>query len=673
MSEQPTPNFSTIPERLRAANRWLVWTLDGNGKKAPRSITNPAKNTRPNRPENWTDFEKAADVAKKNGIGIGFALGHVQDGPTYSGIDLDKCRDPNSGRIEEWALRIIRVFDSYTEVSPSGTGVKIFITGSLPPGSKQGKVFKMEMYDQDRYFTVTGEHLEGTPEEVMDRGELFRSVHAEVWSSDLFKLVRVFGFYLSGELKDDWIYIRCPWEDHHSGKNQPQDAGLHVTSGKVDGFKCLHSGCSEKHLGEVRAMFGISGANVHDFIVDHNGNIVKDNQENIRRALTLLEVKLQHNVFENKTYLSGSAGQVRVLDDQALKRTYLVIDDQFRFRPSFEFFTMVVEDMARQNSFHPVVDYLNQLTWDGTPRIDAFLHRYGSAEDSELFRVISGKIFIAAVRRIRQPGVKFDEMLVLESPQGFQKSTAILALCPDESWFSDDLPLNVDAKQIIERTAGKWIIEAGEMAGMRKSEIDQLKSSLSRTVDGPVRLAYGRIPEERPRSFIVIGTTNNAAYLKDMTGNRRFWPVRVGVFDIAGIRRDRDQLWAEAAHREAMGESIRLDPKYYEEMGTHQESRRITDPWEDVLLDSDIDWTVGRVPVADIWTALGVHNFHDSRQADRIYLIMQKMGYPVKRRAKFKGRTVHCWIRADEAKLMGWTLEAETGPPDFAKPEDACE
>src|SRR5204863_1525828 len=127
---------------------------------------------RPDRPcdatnsRHWTTHTRATDVATKHSSGIGFALGAVQDGSTFAGVDLDKCRDATTGAIEPWAQRIVDYLASYTEVSPSGTGVKIFVTGSLPESAKQGKVYKVEIYDRDRFFTVTGCHLAGTPSTV---------------------------------------------------------------------------------------------------------------------------------------------------------------------------------------------------------------------------------------------------------------------------------------------------------------------------------------------------------------------------------------------------------------------------------------------------------------------------------------------------------------------------
>src|SRR5262249_47016077 len=208
--------------------------------------------------------------------------------------------------------------------------------------------------------------------------------------------------------------------------------------------------------------------------------------------------------------------------------------------------------------FHPVRDYLDGLQWDGVPRIDRWLITYAGAEDSKYTRAVSALFLIAGVRRVRQPCCKFDEMMILEQPtQGTEKSSALAVLAVREEWFTDDLPLNVEGKRVIEALRGKWIVEAAELSGMKKADIAHLNALLSRRRD-TARMAYGRLPLEMPRQCIIAGTTNKSEYLRDTTGNRRYWPVLIVQFDLAALRRDLDQLWAEAAVREAKGESIRL-------------------------------------------------------------------------------------------------------------------
>lgn len=208
-------------------------------------------------------------------------------------------------------------------------------------------------------------------------------------------------------------------------------------------------------------------------------------------------------------------------------------------------------------------------------------------------------------------------------------------------------------------------MEASDLAGMRKSEVEHLKATLSRQVDGPVRMAYGRLPLERPRSFIVIGTTNSNAYLKDMTGNRRFWPVTVHEFDTERLKKDRDQLWAEAAHREGAGESIRLDPKFYDELQAVQEERLISDPFYDKLRDSDIDWNQEKIPNQSILAVLEITNIHDPRIGERLYPIMAIFKHPLKKFVRFDGKPQLCWLRED--LITQFELSGEDTRPDYVK------
>src|SRR5207244_2769510 len=156
-----------------------------------------------------------------------------------------------------WATAIVLLMDSYTEVSPSGTGLKIFVLGTLLEGAKQGKIYKLEIYDQKRYFTVTGHHLAASPLTIESREDRLRMYADAAWSRDLRKLVKLFGFFISETA--DWINIRCPWAANHSTPDAERDAGLYVKDGQITGFKCFHAGCTEKTLGDVWKIFGIKG------------------------------------------------------------------------------------------------------------------------------------------------------------------------------------------------------------------------------------------------------------------------------------------------------------------------------------------------------------------------------------------------------------------------------
>ena len=232
-----------------------------------------------------------------------------------------------------------------------------------------------------------------------------------------------------------------------------------------------------------------------------------------------------------------------------------------------------MSEVSTQEAKKSVTEYLDTLVWDGTPRIDRWLVDCASAEDSSYVRSASRALLVAAVRRARQPGCRFDQMPVLDGPQGCGKSAALRLLAVKDEWFTDFVPLtDGDMRRIMEATHGKWIVEACELEDLLEHDADDeeeresaprrrpaaLKAFLSRTHD-EARMAYAQEVSRVPRQFVVVGTTAATPYLTDAPCNRRIWPIHVGCFDLVRLAEVRDQLWAEAAVAEASGESIYLD------------------------------------------------------------------------------------------------------------------
>lgn len=238
---------------------------------------------------------------------------------------------------------------------------------------------------------------------------------------------------------------------------------------------------------------------------------------------------------------------------------------------------------ARSSPVHPVVDYLTTLAWDGTERVagrngPGWLTTYLGAADSDYSRAVGKMWLIAAVARVMAPGCKVDTMLILEGPQGAMKSAAlrVLAGC----WFLDDLR-SLGSKDSCQQLLGRWIVELGELAALSAAGVELAKRVVSTQVDN-YRAPYGRRAQSIPRQCVFAGTTNRQQYLRDDTGNRRFWPVEIGIIDLEGLARDRDQLWAEAVALHSSGERWWVEaPDLARLIAVEQDLRREHDPLED--------------------------------------------------------------------------------------------
>lgn len=213
-----------------------------------------------------------------------------------------------------------------------------------------------------------------------------------------------------------------------------------------------------------------------------------------------------------------------------------------------------------RHSYHPIRDYLSGLTWDGVPRLDRIIIDYMGAEDSELNRAMSRKHFVAAVARVFNPGCKYDYCLIMSGAEGIGKSTLLRVM--GGVWFNDSIT-TLEGKEGMEQLRRAWVVELGELSSIKRSDVEQVKAHLSKQVD-IYRAAYARRVLEHPRQCVFCGTTNEALFLKGDTGNRRFWVIPVAA-ELrkykdwsAAIRRDRDQLWAEAVHYYKQGEPLYL-------------------------------------------------------------------------------------------------------------------
>lgn len=293
----------------------------------------------------------------------------------------------------------------------------------------------------------------------------------------------------------------------------------------------------------------------------YNMKLIIENDQNISG-------KFYFDEFADRVYITGSMpwdtktpDRKRVWgdgDDAAL-RNYL--SDAYGISGKEKIADSLTE-IIQKRKYHPLKEFLESLIWDGVPRVDTLLTDYLGAQDTAYTRAAIRKCLVAAVARVFRPGVKFDNMIILAGRQGLGKSTFWNKLGLD--WYSDSLS-TFEGKEASELLQGYWIIEVGELAGLNKAEMNTIKGFLSKQED-IYRAPFARRTMPHPRNCILVGTTNDAEFLRDKTGNRRFWPVDLGKqTPVKSVWRDLagevPQIWAEAVEYFKRAEPLYIRPE----------------------------------------------------------------------------------------------------------------
>lgn len=328
--------------------------------------------------------------------------------------------------------------------------------------------------------------------------------------------------------------------------------------------------------------------------VDKNG-IAKSTIDNVVLILEndpYLRGKLAMNIFTHREVLRGSVPwrKIRMVEnmvdsDDAGLRHYLEYTYDISSAPKIKDGLDIV---VKRNAFNPVLEYLEGVRWDGVKRVDTLLIDFLNCPDEKYVREVTRKTLVAGVRRIYEPGCKFDNVLVLVGTQGCGKSTLVKKL--GKQWFSDSFS-TVQGKEAFEQLQGKWILELAELSGLKKAEVNAVKHFTSKQEDA-FRVAYGKRTENFPRQNIFIGTTNDPDFLQDPTGNRRFWPVDTGekysaaksVFDDL-TDKVVDQIWAEAVYLYKGGENLYLDREVEEVADKHQREHAEVDERTGIVVE----------------------------------------------------------------------------------------
>jgi len=342
-----------------------------------------------------------------------------------------------------------------------------------------------------------------------------------------------------------------------------------------------------------------------------------------------------YNAFNERLEIKGNIpwekdriNRYNAIDDREIECIRLHLAHTHNVEFSSQTMWKAVDLVAAGNVYHPIKDVLETYKWDGVERIDTWLEKYCGAANNPLNRQMGRKVLVAMIARVYSPGCKFDYVLVLEGAQGIGKSTTCEILGGE--WYGD-APIDPQDKDCIPYIHSKWVVEMSEMITTRKTESDRLKNFISRREDD-VRLPYARARQRFPRQCIFIGTINpdDVGYLTDTTGNRRFWPVFCDHFELEVLKRDREQLLAEAVAAYKKGETLMLPYELIKESEVEAMKRLADDPWQWIIAE----WAASNPEVIDVSTqhlyrnVLGgnVQGMHTGHQR-RIALSLKNLGW----------------------------------------------
>jgi putative DNA primase/helicase len=383
-----------------------------------------------------------------------------------------------------------------------------------------------------------------------------------------------------------------------------------------------------------------------DLICDGKGNVIKNSLKNTIVFLqnhSRYEGVFRYNEFSHQIIVARCPEwteenyyRVHPLNDIDITETAAAMES-VGMSPDRARVHHAIEVAAGRNSFHPARDYFQSLQWDGEHRLENWLVYYFGAEDDDLnyLAFIGKKWLVAAVKRAFHPGCKFDHVLVMEGTQGKGKSAALKLLATfgddiEEAYFTDSVTIaDLADKDTIQKIQGSIIVELAELAGFGKKDDEEIKRWVTLQHD-TVRLPYTRTVTRFPRQFVLSATTNNHDYLKDPTGNRRYWPVKSSSIDFDALARDRKQLWAEAYHHYKEGLYIGPTDEEMQLATAAQEKRRAVDVWEGDILKaySDLADFSKIVKVEDILRKIGLSiRDMDFKSQRRVISVLQQNGY----------------------------------------------
>ena len=650
----PRPVFSSDARLLSDIERLPRWVARFG--KQPRCSNTPGRPAQTNDPATWGTRAEAQAAAAQLGEegGVGLVLGDLGDGWWLAGLDLDHCVGED-GLIEEWAWGVLTALGGLQEMSPSGRGLHIYIAltpreldqvrNALRRTFGSDELQKREWRVGERSIEL---HFRNYLTFTDDRGERLlqplrpqRGEPAALRPSNILRLVEL--------IERDGPAIKRAWDAAESETNPgegPEDerqAARGMIAAAIQRAEDAAPGTRNDVLNKAATTIGgllVAAGMGEDEAVERlmrardvsgePGDRAKD-RDTIRRALrdgakrpiqphqkrgagqkppllAAVELLRKEADWQGAFALDEFAQRIVVRrplpgapPGDRMPRPLVDLDrttvalwlQQNKVKAGPDVAGDAINAVAAENRYHSVRDYLAGLRWDGVERLDRWLIEHLGAEDTSLNREFGRRWMIGAAARIGRPGCLMKTVLCIEGDQDIGKSSALRALAVRDEWFLDHMP-DLASKDAPLAAAGKWIVEFAEFDALSRSAASRAKAFLSTQVD-TYRAPYARVAEDRLREWVAAATINPGAqnYLRDESGNVRFWTVAVGVgwpkgqrVDITGLRAARDQLWAEAHHRFLSDEPWWIDNAVLRAAQAEAAAERLeTDPRESLVAE----------------------------------------------------------------------------------------
>lgn len=553
--------------------------------------------------------------------------------------------------VEGGIIEFLATGQQFVAIGTHPSGARYEWLGGLP-----GEFPELDLAEFEALWAALAERFATEPVEqgqvsVRKRGDTIKM------ADDVADFLQGKGLVL-GKDRDGALLVRCPWEHDHTTGSAGDGSTVYFpagTNGYEQGhFKCLHGHCAgkgdsdfEHAIGYLAEDFAVVVAPPSEplplpaFSRDRSGRI-EATMKNLQMALLRPDfcgMQIRYDQFRDEImWAPDGDDQWAAFTDSDYSRLRIQLERR-GFKPvGRELIRDSVLLVADDHPFDSAQTWLDQQTWDGTPRVEQFLARYFGAEDTPYTRAVSKYLWTALAGRVVTPGVKADMVPILVGGQGVGKSTGVAAMCPATDFFTE-VSFHEKEDDLARRMRGRLIGEIGELRGLHTRELETIKAFITRTHESWVP-KYREFAVNFPRRIVFVGTTNKDEFLADDTGNRRWLPVRVHQADVDAIRRDRLQLWAEGR---AMYDLIGIDYQDAEGLaGAVHDEHTIRDHWEeaiDLWLDEP-DPLTGDTPRArkflrlgDVLKgALGLDSKHVARREEsRAASALRTLGYERKK------------------------------------------